>query len=126
MSKFDMRYSSERQAAEHHKRYNKDEGPPPMYRADLFFKARNLSKTAHEFRNIAATTGLSVNTIRLAIDGNAAKLDTLWILAKFFEIDWLQLFDVDRRLEFIDNRPAIAVKPKTVTRKIGRLEKLKR
>lgn len=94
---------------------------PPLYRADLFNAAAarragsekylNANGT-RDFRGLAAETGLSVNTIRTAFDGNASKLETLKILADFFSIAWLDLFDRDRELEKLRSKAAARSKKK--------------
>ena len=76
---------------------------PPLYRADLFkqAKADDLG-----FREIARDTGLALATIQAAFNGDAKKIDSLFILARYFGIDWLQLFDIDSRLVFDAGRLA--------------------
>lgn len=122
-----MRYASDRKTAAFRSDRDAAEGvtgPPPMYRADLLRQARlGRRKTltgslenygrGHEieFRTLADLTKLSVGTIRQALDGNAAKLDSLWILANFFGIPWLELFDVEKRLQFDEKgRVDLAIK----------------
>ncbi len=100
--KLDMRYGRNRAIA----RATMEVGPPPMYRADLLRAARNQDQSSNsEFRNLAAALSLSVNTIRDAMAGNATKIETLWILARHFEIPWLQLFDNNNQLEFVNGKP---------------------
>lgn len=75
---------------------------PPLYRADLLRNAKDATEDPNEnsFRSIVAKTGLSAVTIMAALDGKAPKIDTVKILANYFGIPWLALFDVDGVLEF--------------------------
>lgn len=73
---------------------------PKLYRYELFIQAkRRFYRPELRFDDIATRTGLASNTVQAAFKGRAAKLETLKILADFFEIDWLSLFDVEKRLE---------------------------
>lgn len=89
-----------------------DMPPPDLYRADLLKQAIRKRAEAtpglnangtRDFRGLADETGLSVNTIRQAIDGNAPKIETLKILADRLGIAWVELFDVDRELQNLRN-----------------------
>jgi transcriptional regulator with XRE-family HTH domain len=75
-----------------------DEAGPELYQARLFRIAKDRKKYRLGFRDIAAEVGLSVTTVRDALAGNALKLDALWKLARYFDIPWLALFDIDRKL----------------------------
>lgn len=82
-----------------------DELGPPLYRADLLKQAKH--KRGASYEQLADFTGLAKNTVRDAIEGRASKLDPLFILAKYFDVPWLRLFDVDDELSFDpDGRPA--------------------
>jgi hypothetical protein len=74
-----------------------DRPAPPLYRADLFKKAK-AARYSIGYREIADLTRLSVNTVRDVVDGQASKIDSIYIVARFFGIPWLDLFDVDREL----------------------------
>jgi len=95
---FDLRYASDRRAAEFDRQRNPDEPAPAIYRADLLRIAKQKKKYKLGFRDIAAATNLSVGTVRDALDGTASKLEALWKLSRYFEIPWIALFDVDRKL----------------------------
>lgn len=95
---FDLRYASDRRAAEFAKERNPDEPAPAIYRADLLRIAKQKKQYRLGFRDIAAATNLSVGTVRDALDGTASKLEALWKLSRYFEIPWIALFDVDRKL----------------------------
>lgn len=75
---------------------------PSLYRADLLRNAKDATEDPNEnsFRSMVEKTGLSAVTIMAALDGKAPKLDTVKILANYFGIPWLSLFDVDAVLEF--------------------------
>lgn len=75
-----------------------DDAAPALYQARLFRIAKEYKKYKLGLRDIAADVGLSVTTVRDALAGNALKLDALWKLAKYFEIPWIALFDIDRKL----------------------------
>lgn len=142
--KLDRRFSRDRNLERIRKQNNVTEGvtgPPPMYRPDLLRAGRlgriweRNAKTGYneqrkfglgyeiEFRKLAEQTKLSVGTIRQALDGNASKLDSLWILAKFFNIPWLQLFDVEKRFEFDEKGiPSIAKPAKKRKLKKGEVD----
>ena len=94
--KLDMRYARDRQIAATRKlRQSPDEVAPIVYRADLLRVAKGKCYGTG-FRDLAGYTGLSVNTIREAFDGNATKIGPLYRLAKWFDIPWVLMFDVDR------------------------------
>lgn len=115
--KFDLRYGREREL----KRAIGDDGPPPLYRADLLAKCRDgsahywdmeikypflqnrVAKLGIEFRDLAAATGLSTGTIQSVLKGEAAKLESVKTLANYFGIPWLKMFDLDDDLEFDKN-----------------------
>lgn len=99
--KFDRRYASERQAAEFDKQRNPQDVAPILYRADILRLAKARKNYRLGFRDIAAATSLSVNTVRDALDGNASKIEALWKLCRYFEIPWIALFDVDKKLTVI-------------------------
>lgn len=75
-----------------------DDAAPALYQARLLRIAKDKKKYRLGLRDIAADVGLSVTTVRDALAGNALKLDALWKLAKYFEIPWIALFDIDRKL----------------------------
>lgn len=120
--KYDLRYGHQREL----KRMSNDQAPPPLYRAELL-QAAKTSRTAlehywpdapkdrpHPFgieiRNLAASTKLSSGTIQAALRGDASKIETLKVLADFFGIPWLMLFDVDRQLSFDETgRPGLSI-----------------
>lgn len=104
--KYDRRYASERHAEEMDRRHNPDEGGPILYRADLLNAAKKAKGYKIGFRDIAAATGLSVSTVCSAFDGNASKLESLWKLCRFFNIPWIALFDVDKKLTVEIDRKA--------------------
>lgn len=72
--------------------------PIRLYRADLFQDARE--KTGESFRDLASQTKLAKQTIQDVVNGDASKLDPIFVLAKHFGIDWLELFDVNRRIRW--------------------------
>jgi hypothetical protein len=74
----------------------KPDTPIRFYRFDLFQKAKD--DAAISFADLSAKTGLAKQTVQDVINGDAVKLDAVYMLAKHFRIDWLELFDVDRRI----------------------------
>lgn len=80
--------------------------PKRLYRVDLFTRAKNamIGENVGQLgvRQIAQETKLSANIVQDALNGKATKIATLWKLAKYFGVDWLQLFDVDVRLSYED------------------------
>lgn len=87
--KIDRRYAADRD------RTDPDAPAAKPYRAGLFTAAKNAKGFFEGFRDIAALTGLSVNTIRDAFAGQCVKIDTLKTLADFYNIPWIALFDLD-------------------------------
>lgn len=75
--------------------------PAELYRADLLRRVQNarygsnVSKLG--VREIAADCRLSVGSVTAALKGDAAKLETLWTLSRYFGVPWFLMFDVDRR-----------------------------
>lgn len=104
-TKLDMRYARNR----NRQPVDDAAADPPLYRSDLFRKAKPQSGV--DFRNAAARCGISVNTFRDVLAGDATKLAPIAAVAKYFGIPWLAVFDVDRRLVFEpgSDRPGIAV-----------------
>jgi transcriptional regulator with XRE-family HTH domain len=80
-----------------------DDAPPFIYRNDLFRRAKS-ARSWLGFREIAAATNLSANTVQQAFEGNASKLETLWKLSRYFGIPWIALFDLDRKLTVKEKR----------------------
>jgi transcriptional regulator with XRE-family HTH domain len=71
--------------------------PAVLYRKDLLKRAKH-ARYGLGFRDIATATNLAPNTVQDAFDGKAAKLSTLWALARYFGIPWIALFDLDRKI----------------------------
>src|SRR5512142_253978 len=72
-------------------------GPIRLYRFDLFQKAKESAGVS--FRDLESQTKLAKQTIQDVVNGDASKLDPIYILAKYFKIDWIELFDVDHRIK---------------------------
>jgi transcriptional regulator with XRE-family HTH domain len=70
---------------------------PKLYRHKLLQQAK-YDRYGLGLRDIARYTHLSVNSVSDALDGKATKIETLWKLCRFFEIPWIALFDLDRKL----------------------------
>lgn len=101
--KLDRRYASDRERL----RIQAQSDTPPaiLYRKDLLHKAKRFGRGMERgYRDIAAATDLAPGTVQKAFDGDASKLDVLRKLAEYFDIDWLELFDVDRRLSFTEGK----------------------
>jgi transcriptional regulator with XRE-family HTH domain len=71
-------------------------GPIAFYRADLFQKEKDAAGVS--FNDLAKDTGLAKQTVQDVVNGTASKLDPIYLVARRFRIDWLELFDVDRRI----------------------------
>lgn len=123
--KFDMRYSHQRALSRH----SAEQAPPPLYRAEILRAAKRGRRDLEslwpaapkdrrhpygvEIRNLAEYTKLSSGTVQAALRGDASKIETIKVLADFFGIPWLMLFDVDKRLEFDGaGNPSIAAPKK--------------
>ena len=89
MRKIDRRYAQDRG------RIDPNAPAPKPYRAGLFQNAKSQKRDGEGFREIAAKTGLSVNTVRDAFAGQCVKIDTLKTLADYYAIPWAALFDLD-------------------------------
>lgn len=74
-----------------------DTAPPILYRKDLLKRAKQASHGLG-LRDIARATNLALNTVQQAFDGGAIKITTLWVLAQYFGIPWIALFDLDNKL----------------------------
>jgi transcriptional regulator with XRE-family HTH domain len=85
-----------------------DDAPPMLYRRDLLKRAKHAIYGLG-FRDIARATNLSVNTVQQAFDGDAAKVTTLWVLARYFGIPWLALFDLEKKISI--DKPALPPVP---------------
>lgn len=89
MKKIDRRYARDRD------RIDPDAPAAKPYRFSLFGVAKTAKRNGEGFREIAARTGLSVNTVRDAFAGQCVKIDTLKTLADYYAIPWAALFDLD-------------------------------
>lgn len=116
---FDLRYARERSAFQNARARGEIADAPPAYNYNAFRKGTKAAADLHrsgytDYRNVAADTGLSVNTVRDALGGRAVKFEPLFILADYYGVDPLRLFDVDGRLKWNDKGELIGVvrKPK--------------
>jgi hypothetical protein len=73
--------------------------PPALYRVDLLQKAKDAAGNDASFRNLAIATGLASATLQEIFAGRGSKLEPLFILAKHFGVDWVELFDTKKTIE---------------------------
>jgi transcriptional regulator with XRE-family HTH domain len=98
-------WSDRRKAQREHVAAVKKETPPTSFYNDRLFRlvqghriGDNVSRLG--VRQISDETGLAVGTVNAAINGKATKIDTLWTLARYFDIPWILLFDLNASIPF--------------------------
>ena len=104
---FDLRYARDRSAYQNARARGEIADAPPPYNFSAFRKgtkaSADLLRSGYtDFRNVAAHTGLSVNTVRDALGGRAVKFEPIFILADYYGVDPLRLFDTEGRLKWND------------------------
>jgi transcriptional regulator with XRE-family HTH domain len=120
---FDLRYSRDRYRYQEAKsRGEIADKPPPHYDPRAFYEGTNkpavgLLRYTPEYRDLAARVGLSVNTVRDVLGGRAVKLEPVFVLAEYYGVDPLRLFDTAGRLKWNDKGELVGVnKPKPGSR----------